>query len=636
MDEKNLDAQQQQHQHQQPAPPVAATPRSPSTANTVTWQHHGQLSEDRSALPRSSFDAEKHEHLRDLTDDSDDDEASSTSESSRDRSCSDEPSAPGPPRVAARAKTSVKAAAARGDVLSRTVSEVRDGIPNQRDLELGGVDGNNDGDKLAAASAGEGGEPVAAVAMDNDPNLVQWAGRDDPDNPKNWTMKRKWAAVLCVSSFTLISPVASSMVAPALNAIGDDLAIEGELERALVLSIFVAAYALGPLAWGPLSELYGRTIVLQSSNLVFLVFNLGCGFARTEAQMIAFRFLAGIGGSAPLAIGGGLLSDLFDPEQRGKAMSVYSLMPLLGPAIGPIAGGWIAERTSWRWVFYSTTIACGVVQAAGLLFLQETYAPVLLQRRRALLARQTGNALLRTAYDRPDRTLAQTLAVALTRPFRLLLTQPIVQVMSLYMMYLYGMIYLVLSTFPALWTGTYHESVGVGGLNYLSLGIGFFIGTQVCAPLQDRIYAALKRRYVPGGGPGRPEFRVPMMVPGALLVPAGLLVYSWTADAAAHWVWPNVGAAIYAAGTIISFQCVQGYMVDSYARYAASAVGAMTVLRSLAGFGFPLFAPYMYAALGFGKGGTVLAACAVGIGWPSPVLLWVYGARLRARSKFSS
>ncbi|KAM4064720.1 major facilitator superfamily protein [Hirsutella rhossiliensis] len=508
-----------------------------------------------------------------------------------------------------------------GQPLSRSVSEVRDGIQNQRDPEL---------------ARDEGPDRV-------DADLVQWDGPSDPENPKCWPIKRKWAAVFCVSLFTLISPMASSMVAPDLEAIGRDLDITSELKQALVLSIFVAAFALGPLLWGPLSELYGRVIIIQTSNVVFLLFNLGCGLARTGSQMIAFRFLAGIGGSAPLAIGGGLLSDLFAAEERGRAISVYSLMPLLGPAVGPIAGGWIAERTSWRWVFYSTTIACGVIQAAGLLFLQETYAPVLLHRKKRLLMKETGNAALRTEYDDDDeggggshRTLARTLAVALTRPFRLLATQPIVQMLSLYMMYLYGMLYLVLSTFPALWATKYHESTGIQGLNYISLGIGFFLGAQVCAPLQDRIYVALKRRYVPDGGPGRPEFRVPMMVPGAVLVPAGLLIYSWTAEAGTHWIGPNVGAALYAAGTIIGFQCVQGYIVDSYTRYAASAVGAITVLRSLAGFGFPLFAPAMYAALGYGRGGTVLAACAVAVGWPSPLLLWVYGARLRAKSKFSA
>lgn len=425
------------------------------------------------------------------------------------------------------------------------------------------------------------------------------------------------------------------MVAPGLPQISKDLHITEEIESALVLSIFVAAYALGPLMWGPLSELYGRTIILQVSNLWFLLFNLGCGLARTEAQMFIFRFLAGIGGSAPLAIGGGVLGDLFDAEQRGKAMSIYSLMPLLGPALGPIAGGWVTDRTTWRWVFYSTTIACGVIQTAGVFFLQETYAPVLLQRKKKALIKETGNTNLVTEYDRPDRTLLQTLTTALTRPFRLLATQPIVQVMSLYMMFLYGVTYLILSTYASLWANEYHESPGIAGLNYISLGLGFFLGAQICAPLQDRIYAALKRRYVPDGGPGRPEFRVPMLIPGAIFLPIGILIYSWTAEAHTHWIGPNIGAVVFGASIIIGFQCIQGYMVDSYTRYAASAVSAVTVLRSLAGFGFPLFAPAMYNKLGYGIGGTVLAAVAVGIGWPSPIFLWYYGPKLRAMSKFA-
>ncbi|OAA44417.1 MFS multidrug transporter [Metarhizium rileyi] len=507
--------------------------------------------------------------------------------------------------------------------LTTVISEVRDGIQNQRDLEHGSDDsGGNHG--------AEGDNET------KDPNLVTWDGPDDPQNPKAWQEKRKWAAVVCVSFFTLISPVASSMVAPDLTAIGKELDIESKLEQALVLSIFVAAYALGPLGWGPLSELYGRVIVIQSSNVFFLLFNLGCGLARTEGQMIAFRFLGGIGGSAPLAIGGGVLSDLFPAEERGRAISIYSLMPLLGPAIGPIAGGWIAERTTWRWVFYSTTIACGVVQAFGLFFLQETYSPVLLHRKKLRLIKETGNEKLHTEFDNPDRTLFQTLTNAFTRPFRLLATQPIIQVLSLYVMFLYGTTYLILSTFPTLFETKYGQTPGILGLNYISLGVGFGLGTQVCAPLQDRIYAALKRRYVPDGGPGRPEFRVPMMMPGALLVPVGIFIYAWTAEAPTHWIGPNVGVAVFGFGSIIGFQCVQGYIVDSYPRYAASAVAAVTVLRSLAGFGFPLFAPAMYNRLGYGMGGTVLGIASVVIGWPAPFLLWRYGAVLRARSKFSA
>ncbi|KAK2595915.1 hypothetical protein QQS21_006510 [Conoideocrella luteorostrata] len=548
------------------------------------------------------LDHEKHERLATMTDSED----SSSSDHETDRQ---------------RFSLSRVGSARSGRSLTTVVSEVRDGIQNQRDVERG--EEEKDGGLRGSS------EP-------KDPNLVGWDGPEDPQNPKSWVIRRKWAAVICVSCFTFISPVASSMVAPDLEAIGKELNIEGQVERVLVMSIFVAAYALGPLGWGPLSELYGRVIVIQSSNIIFLLFNLGCALAKTEGQMIAFRFLGGIGGSAPLAIGGGVLSDLFTAEERGRAISVYSLMPLLGPAIGPVAGGWIAEKTTWRWVFYSTTIACGIIQVFGLFFLQETYAPVLLHRKKLRLIKETGNTNLCTEYDHPDRTLFQTLTNAFVRPFKLLATQPIVQVLSLYLMFLYGMIYLIFATFPTLFATKYGETPGIIGLNYISIGVGFFLGTQVCAPMQDRVYAALKRRYVPDDGPGRPEFRVPMMVPGALLVPIGIFIYGWTADVPTHWIGPNIGAAVFGFGSIIGFQCVQGYIVDSYPLYAASAVGAITVLRSLAGFGFPLFAPTMYKNLGYGLGGTVLAVISIVIGWPAPFLLWKYGAALRARSKFSS
>jgi multidrug resistance protein len=423
------------------------------------------------------------------------------------------------------------------------------------------------------------------------------------------------------------------MVAPALTSIGKEFNVTSEIELSLLLSVFVLAYAVGPLFLGPLSEIYGRVIILQLSNLLYLFFNLGCGLSQTKAQLIIFRFLSGLGGSAPLAVGGGVLSDLFNAENRGRAISIYSLAPLLGPAVGPIAGGFISENTTWRWVFYATTIADGIIQAFGLFFLQETYAPVLLHRKKKGLIKETGNEALHTEYDVAGRTLTQTIKISLTRPFKLLGTQIIVQILALYMAYLYGLMYLVLSTFPTLWEDEYGESIGIGGLNYISLGLGFFTGTQICAPLQDKIYRELKKR---NNGVGKPEFRVPLMVPGAILVPVGLFWYGWSAQAHLHWIMPNIGTAIFAAGVITGFQCIQTYLVDSYTRFAASAIAGATVLRSCAGFGFPLFAPYMYKALDYGWGNSLLGFVAIGLGWPWPFFLWKYGETLRKKSTFAA
>ena len=423
------------------------------------------------------------------------------------------------------------------------------------------------------------------------------------------------------------------MQAPALASMAKQLNVTTKIETNMILSIFVLAFAVGPLICGPLSEVYGRTVVLQLANLVYLAFNTGCGFATSKGQVLAFRFLSGLGGGAPLALGGGLLSDCWRAEERGKAVSIYSLAPLLGPAVGPIAGGFIVEKTTWRWVFWSSSIVGAAIQVMGFFYLRETYPPKILGDKAKRLRKETGNDDLHTEFDSPDRALGRMLATSLLRPFRLLGTQPIVQVVALYMAYLYGTMYLVLSTFPVIWSDSYHESIGIGGLNYISLGVGFFLGAQICSPLNDRIYRRLKKT---NNNEGRPEFRVPLMIPGACLVPIGLFIYGWTAYYRTHWMGPNMGAAIYAAGTIIGFQCLQTYVVDGYQRFAASAVGAASTLRSLAGFGFPLFAPYMYNKLGLGWGNSLLGFLAVGLGIPAPLLLWRYGQALRARSKFAA
>lgn len=266
------------------------------------------------------------------------------------------------------------------------------------------------------------------------------------------------------------------MLAPALVSVSDSLGIHTAIESQLVLSIFVLAYAIGPLFLGPLSEVYGRVLVLQISNAFFFAWTLGCAWAQTAPQMIIFRLFSGLGGSAPLSIGGGVLSDTWSADERGKAIAIYSLAPLLGPAVGPIAGAWIAERTTWRWVFWSIAIVNAAVFTSGFFFLQETYGPTILARKAKRLRAETGNQALHTEYQIAGETLVTKLSVALVRPFRLLATQPIIQVISLYMAYLYGLIYLVLSTFPTLWTDRYGESVGIGGLNYVSLGLGFSLG----------------------------------------------------------------------------------------------------------------------------------------------------------------
>ena len=345
-------------------------------------------------------------------------------------------------------------------------------------------------------------------------------------------------------------------------------------------------------------------------------------------------------------------------------MAVYSLAPLLGPAIGPMVGGWIVQELGqWRWIFWVSSMYGALTAVVGFILLPETYAPTLLRKKAAKIRNETGNEKVYTIFD-VDEPWHARFRHNLIRPFILLATQPIIQVLSAYMAVMYGCMYLLLTVFPVTFSEIYNERPGIASLNYISLAFGFTFGGQLGGPMIDRIYRKLRQK---NGGVGRPEFKLPVLMATAALVPIGLLIYGWTADYKTHWMGPNVGAAIFAAGTMCSFLVVQGYLVDVMPLFAASVLAAAVFVRSLGGFVFPLFADSMYDALGQGWGvsarpvlwwdglnrldmqeltdcllfcwplqNSLLALVSGMLGIPAPFLLWRWGPYLRSKSQYAA
>lgn len=245
------------------------------------------------------------------------------------------------------------------------------------------------------------------------------------------------------------------------------------------------------------------------------------------------------------------MSDVWKPEQRGRSLALYSFVPLLGPAIGPLIGGYIAQRASWRWSFFTVAIFEAVLVLLSLLTFKETYAPTILSRKAKLLRKETGNPNFYTTHEKQNPTLLLKLKTSLIRPTKLLFTHPIIQILAVYAAYSFGLLYIVHSTFPSLWLDRYHETVSQSGLNFISIAVGFTLGAQVAAPITDRIWQHLRKKAAtahpsPDGSEPTiiPEYRVPLMLPGALLTPIGLLIYGWSAQAKTHWIGPNIGKTI--------------------------------------------------------------------------------------------
>ncbi|KAI0106891.1 MFS general substrate transporter [Daldinia grandis] len=472
-------------------------------------------------------------------------------------------------------------------------------------------------------------EPVADSArVEVDPLLVTWNGDDDPEHPYNWSLTRKWIITILLSNGGLVTLMSGAMLAPALKSIAADLETDEE-EAQIFLSIFVLAFAFGPMVLSPLAEVFGRRPVWMLSSCFYILWNTVAGFSQTPGLLIASRILSGVGASAEFAISNPVLADTWIPAERGTSFAISTFIPLLGPALGPIIGGAVSQSIGWRWTFWILSIYDGLLVIIAFFVFSETYEVILLNRRAAELRKSTGNPYY-TATQAASETLRSRLSVSLTRPLRLLITQPILQVVAIFLAYNFGMLYLVLSTFATLWIERYGQSETQSGLNYIALVIGYTIAAQAGGRVMDRLWAYLKSK---AGNDTAPEYRVPLMIPGAILIPLGLLIYGWTAERHLPWIVPDVGIAILGCGIINNTQSMQAYVMDAYRQYVASASAASQFLRSIAGFAFPIFAPAMYQNLGYGWGNSVLALTFVVIGWPAPFLLWTYGAKLRAMGK---
>jgi hypothetical protein len=296
----------------------------------------------------------------------------------------------------------------------------------------------------------------------------------------------------------------------------------------------------------------------------------------------------------------------------------------------------ISQNLNWAWSFWIVAIATTPLILISLFIFRETYAPVILHRLAVKLRKETGNQDLYTIYDRDRLTLPARLRLALTRPTLMLIRQPIIQIFAIYGAFNFGTLYIVLTTFPSLWIDSYGQTSSQAGLNCLWLGLGFVIGIYIGGISQDRIYVYLRQRYLPASEqatlPPVAEHRIPLMLPSTLFITIGLIIYGWTAQLHTHWIGPSIGIAIYTAGYELVNQCNVAYIIDAYPEHTASALAAVSVSKSLAGFAFPLFAPTLYIAVGWGKGNTILAAVAIGLGIPMIWGLWVWGERVRAVS----
>ncbi|KAL6860731.1 hypothetical protein ACO1O0_004765 [Amphichorda felina] len=465
-----------------------------------------------------------------------------------------------------------------------------------------------------------------------DPHVVTWIP-DDTGNPFNWSKAARWRITM-ISAVTCFAVAFSSS---AYSGTMRELMIQFRASDTLItagISLYVLGFALGPLIWAPLSEIYGRQIVFAVSYGLYVLFSAACTADDGIATLLVLRFFAGTFGSSPLTNAGGVISDVFHADERSIAMGVFSLAPAMGPTLGPFIGGFLGQHKGWRWVMGLMGILAGACWILGMCLVPETYAPLLLKKRAQALSNKTGKVYV-SEFEQQGKaeSASAILKKALLRPWQLLLVEPIVLILSIYTAIVYGTLYMLFAAFPVVFQLERGWGPGEGGLAFLGVTVGMVGALPVVAGIN--VWYDAKARETSKNGVAPPELRLPGSMLGGIAVPVGMFWFAWTTYTSVHWMAPIASGVLFGLGLTLIFHSIFNYLIDAYTVYAASVLAANTVLRSLFGAAFPLFTRQMYENLGTQWASSVPAFLALAC-LPMPFVLYKYGPAIRSRCRFAA
>ncbi|KAG4439235.1 hypothetical protein IFR05_005273 [Cadophora sp. M221] len=452
---------------------------------------------------------------------------------------------------------------------------------------------------------------------------------DDIENPKNWSTKRRWYITVVSVLLVVNATFASSGPSGTLVGIAEHFHVS-RVAAGLVITLFLLGYCFGPLFWAPLSEFYGRRWIFYISFTLYLVFNFLCAFANNFGALLVGRFLTGTMASAPLSNAPGVLADIWGPVERGNAMALFSMMTFIGPALGPVIGGFLELKEDWRWIFYVMLWFAGITEV--LMFtIPETLGPIVLlnKARRLRKLKIPGYENIQAPVEVTDRSLLALYKVALTRPWKILV-DPISLAVAVYLSVVYALLYMLFTIYPIVFQQKRGWNSGVGELPLIGTAVGAAIGGSIIFAVSAR-----DRKRLEAGHKGVPEDRLPVAMLGGVMFPITMFWFAWSGQYnSVHWIVPTLAGVFLGTSILLIFVAYLNYITDSYLMYAASALAANTVCRSAAGAAAPLFTQQMFTALGVGGGGSLIGGVAVLL-MPIPFIFYKYGGPIRERSKFA-
>lgn len=460
--------------------------------------------------------------------------------------------------------------------------------------------------------------------------IVQFVPDDELD-PRNYSNNFKWYLTFLLGICCFDVALASAIITGGMEGPMETFGVSMEVSI-LAVTLMVIGFGIGPLLFAPISEEIGRKPVYVVTLGLAVIFIIPCAVAQNIGTLLVCRFLDGLFFSAPMCLIGGNLAEMWNTEERGVAMAIFSAAPFIGPIIGPLIGGFIFDNAGWRWLYWVLLIFSGVVYGFMVVTLPETHHQTLLKKRAKHLREVTGDSTYRAISELQVRTLKEIANSTLLRPL-ILLTEPIVFLITIYMSVIYGLLYMFFFAYPVVFGEGKGFSNSKVGLMFIPIAVGVITATAV-APFFNKDYLRRAQKYIDRGEIPPAELRlIPMMI-GCWFIPVGLFCFAWSSYPHLSWAGPCISGLACGFGFNQLYNPANNYIVDSYQHYAASGLAAKTFLRSMWGAAVPLFTIQMYHRLGYQWASSLLAfislaCCAI------PFVFYIFGARIRSKSKYA-
>lgn len=279
-------------------------------------------------------------------------------------------------------------------------------------------------DDLESGKQGEEQRPASSLSESSSttlssPQTPESKPEEVPyDDPFKFPVRKKWTITVLLAAVTFTSSFCSSIFSSTIIVTAQQFHVSEEV-TILGVSLFVLGYAVGPLFWGPLSELVGRKIPIFTAFFIFGLLQIPIALSPTLAGVLVCRWLAGCFGAAPISMASAVFADFWAPTERGLATSLYSAAVYGGPTLGPVIGAFVTEsHLGWRWTAWLVLILVGAIGIPAVIVIPETYAPVLKER----AAKKAG----RDVEVRQKASLNDFVRKYLTRPILMLIEEPVV------------------------------------------------------------------------------------------------------------------------------------------------------------------------------------------------------------------